>query len=191
MWVWSLLGLSWCLRWCGICLQGRRLGFDSWVGKIPWGREWLATPVFLPGEFHEQRRLAGYSPWGHKEWDTTEQLSFLHWLGNLDPACRSCRNLDHGVDDKTYPWMKGKMETNTVKGCDTEHIMLLGDCGFDLIWKYCLCRSFIWEIWNDIHHVLFQMCSCFMLGTIQTLGFSPNNSGKIASFQGCTIELPL
>ena len=59
-------------------------GFDPWVWKIPWGREWLATPVFLPGEFHKQRRLAGYSPWGHKEWDTTERLSFLHWLGNLD-----------------------------------------------------------------------------------------------------------
>ena len=30
------------------------------------------TPVFLPGEFREQRSLAGYSPWGHKELDTTE-----------------------------------------------------------------------------------------------------------------------
>ena len=30
------------------------------------------TPVFLPGEFHGQRSLVGYSPWGHKEWDTTE-----------------------------------------------------------------------------------------------------------------------
>ena len=32
------------------------------------------TPVFLPGEFHGQRSLAGYSPWGHKELDMTEQL---------------------------------------------------------------------------------------------------------------------
>ena len=50
-------------------------GFDPWVRKIPWRREWLPTPVFLPGEFHRQRRLAGYSPWGHKESDTTEQLT--------------------------------------------------------------------------------------------------------------------
>ena len=42
-----------------------------WVGKIPWGREWLLTLVFLPGELHGQRSLAGYSPWGHKESDTT------------------------------------------------------------------------------------------------------------------------
>ena len=44
----------------------------SWVGKIPWRREWLPTPVFLPGEFHAQRSLLGYSPWNHKESDTTE-----------------------------------------------------------------------------------------------------------------------
>jgi len=37
---------------------------DSWVERIPWRRAWLPTPVFLPGEFHGQRSLAGYSPWG-------------------------------------------------------------------------------------------------------------------------------
>ena len=37
-----------------------------WVGEIPWRREWLPTPVLLPGEFHGQRNLAGYSPWGFK-----------------------------------------------------------------------------------------------------------------------------
>ena len=31
------------------------------MGKIPWRREWLPTPVFLPGEFHGQRSLVGYS----------------------------------------------------------------------------------------------------------------------------------
>ena len=36
------------------------------VVKIPWRREWLPTPVFLPGESHGQRSLAGYSPWGLK-----------------------------------------------------------------------------------------------------------------------------
>ena len=46
-----------------------------WVGKIPWRRAWKLTPVFLPGESHRQRSPAGYSLWGHKESDTTEQLS--------------------------------------------------------------------------------------------------------------------
>ena len=39
-----------------------------------WRKEWQPTPVFLPGESHEQRSLAGYSPWGYKESDTTEKL---------------------------------------------------------------------------------------------------------------------
>ena len=47
----------------------------SWVGKIPWRREWLSTPVFWPGECQGQKMLVGYSPWSLKEWDVIEQLS--------------------------------------------------------------------------------------------------------------------
>ena len=50
----------------------RKPGFDPWVGKIPWRRERLPTPVFWPGEFHGL-----YSPWGRKESDMTERLSHL------------------------------------------------------------------------------------------------------------------
>ena len=62
-----------------------RPGFDAWVGKIPWKRQWLPTLVFLLGEFHELRNLAGYNPWGCKESDTTEQLtlSFSYSLPGL------------------------------------------------------------------------------------------------------------
>ena len=49
--------------------------FDPWVGKIPWSRKWQPTPVFLPGELHGQRSLAGYSPWDPKESETTERLT--------------------------------------------------------------------------------------------------------------------
>ena len=48
----------------------------SWVRKIPWRRKRHFTPAFLPRESHGQRSLVGYSPWGHKESDRTEQLSF-------------------------------------------------------------------------------------------------------------------
>ena len=52
-----------------------------WDGKISQRREWLPTPVFLPGEFHGQRSLVGYSPWGCKELDTTERLTLsLYFL---------------------------------------------------------------------------------------------------------------
>jgi len=42
----------------------RRGGFNPWVRKIPWRRQWQPTPVFLPGKCYGQRRLASYSPWG-------------------------------------------------------------------------------------------------------------------------------
>ena len=48
--------------------------WETWVWKIPRRREWLATPVFWPGELHGQRSLMGYSPRGLKQSDTTEQL---------------------------------------------------------------------------------------------------------------------
>ena len=51
---------------------------DPQVRNIPRRREWLPTPVFLPGESHGQRRLADYSPWGRKESDTTKPLSRTH-----------------------------------------------------------------------------------------------------------------
>ena len=51
-------------------------GFDPWVGNIPWRRKWQPTPVFLPGEFHGQGSLAGYSPWARKrvthDWATKQ-----------------------------------------------------------------------------------------------------------------------
>jgi len=48
---------------------------ESVVRKIPWRREWLSSPVFLARESHGQRSLVGYSPWGRKELDSTEQLT--------------------------------------------------------------------------------------------------------------------
>ena len=46
--------------------QCRRCGFDPWVGKIPWRRNWQPTLVFFPGKSHGQKSPVGYSPWGCK-----------------------------------------------------------------------------------------------------------------------------
>ena len=46
--------------------------FDPWVRMMPWIREWLPTPVFLPGKSHGQKSLVGYSSWGFKKSDMTE-----------------------------------------------------------------------------------------------------------------------
>ena len=67
--------IPWWFRWQRICLQCRRPGFDPWVGEISWRREWQPIPVFLAGESHGERRLAGYSPRGRKQSGTTEQLT--------------------------------------------------------------------------------------------------------------------
>ena len=100
----SSLGLP---RWCSgkestrQCRGCRRPGFNPWLGKIPWRRKWQPTPAFLPGEFHRQRSLAGYSPRSCKESDTTEHThiytslspysvsSMQTRLGALLPVCVS------------------------------------------------------------------------------------------------------
>ena len=51
-WAYEGFGLPWWLRWWQICLQCGRPGFNPWVGKIPWKRERLPTPVFCPGKLH-------------------------------------------------------------------------------------------------------------------------------------------
>ena len=55
------------------------LGFNPWVGKIPWRMKGQPTPVFLPGESHGQRGLEGYSPWDGKELDMAERLTISGW----------------------------------------------------------------------------------------------------------------
>ena len=74
-----LLGIGCCI--CGgfssvisdMKLQYRIPRLNPWVRKIPWRRKWHPTPVLLPGKFHGWRSLVGYSPWGHRESDMTEQ----------------------------------------------------------------------------------------------------------------------
>ena len=63
--------------------QCRRPRFDSWVGKISWRRKWQPIPVFSPGESCGQRSLEGYSSWGRKELDSTEQLNKKHCRTSL------------------------------------------------------------------------------------------------------------
>ena len=54
------------------------MGLIPGLGKTPWSRARLPIPVFLPGESHGQRSLAGYSPWGHRELDTDEATEQAH-----------------------------------------------------------------------------------------------------------------
>ena len=73
--------------------NARRYGLEPWVRKMPWRRKWQLTPVFWPEESHGQRSLVGYSPWGHKQLDTTEHahagarnVMRLNHLENIPPT---------------------------------------------------------------------------------------------------------
>ena len=56
---------------------------ETWVQSLgqkdPWSKGWLPTPVFLLGDFHGQRSLVSYSPWGHRESGTTKRLTSYYW----------------------------------------------------------------------------------------------------------------
>ena len=85
--------------------QGRRCGFDPWVRKIPWRRNWQPTPIFLPGKSHGKTSLVGCSPWGGKRVglnDSNNNYSRNKWiswdfprwresvLGNLELFPKEC-----------------------------------------------------------------------------------------------------
>ena len=57
------------------CRSYRKNGFHPWVRMIPWRRKWKLTPGFLPGKFHRQRSLEGYSPWGRRGLGKTKWLT--------------------------------------------------------------------------------------------------------------------
>ena len=94
------------------CQWGRhkRHGFNPWVGKIPWSKKWHPTPVFLPGKFHGQWSLTGYSPWGCKDLDTTEWLSTSskwdvlgsksRWAGDKLGLPKDCAHRVHSASSR-------------------------------------------------------------------------------------------
>ena len=77
------------------CREIKRCRFNPWVWKIPWSRKWQPTPIFLPGKSHGQRTLVGYSPWGCKESDTTEQEHTSFLCCNL--KSNFMQQSDHGL----------------------------------------------------------------------------------------------
>ena len=78
-------------------IRGNFRGFHLALSSvIVWRRQWQPTPVFLPGKSHGQRRLVGYSPWGHEESDTTEWLHFCFSL--------SCTGEGNGNPLQYFSW---------------------------------------------------------------------------------------
>ena len=69
--------------------------------NVNWRRKWQPTPVLLPGQFHGQRSLVGYSPWGRKESDMTEQLHFhFHFHQCQYPGCEMFQDIIIGGNEQ-------------------------------------------------------------------------------------------
>ena len=89
------------------CRRRKRLRFDPWVRRIPWRRKWQPTLVFLSEKSCGQRSLAGYSPWGRKELDTTEVTQHT-WRKELDTTEVTqhtwCKELDT-TEVTQHTWM--------------------------------------------------------------------------------------
>ena len=66
----------------GQCRRRKRHGFDPWVMKIPWIRAQQPSLVFLPGESHGRRSLAGCSPWGHTVGHDKSDLACMQGIMN-------------------------------------------------------------------------------------------------------------
>ena len=74
------------------CRRHKKCRFNPWVEKIPWRKAWQPTPVFFPGESHEQRSPMGYGPQGHKETQlkqlTTQCMhTHTHTHTHTNPQC--------------------------------------------------------------------------------------------------------
>ena len=80
------------------CKRCKRHGLNPWIGKIPCSRKGQPTPVFLLGKSYGQRSLAGYSPWGCKDWDMTE-----HTLLSLSRVRIPSLNSDFPIDSLYVP----------------------------------------------------------------------------------------
>ena len=101
------------------CRRHKRCGFDPWVGKIPWKRAWQPTSVCLPGESHRQRSLEGYSPWGHKESDTTEATEHAHMQ-------MMSKKITYGL--KSHPWKEEATDLSFPMFNTKEKVLVTQSC---------------------------------------------------------------
>ena len=75
---------------------------------FPWSRKWQPTSVFLPGESHGRKSLAGYSPWGCKESDMTEQLTQPYLDSKPITSTLGMREYGDIISDWTHPHLASR-----------------------------------------------------------------------------------
>ena len=125
-----------------------------------WWRKWQPVPVLLPGKFQEWRSLVGYSSWGCKELDTTEQLHFLSIVpfGEENGNSLQCSCLENPMDRGAW-WgcgLWGCKESDTTKQLThTQNLFLVFELVKNMFQVYDLIFWYAYTIWNNCHsHLL-------------------------------------
>ena len=144
--------------------QFRRCGFNPWVRKIPWSRKWQPTPVSLPGKFHGQRSLLGYSPWGCKVLDTTEHTLYS-----------SFQKVASTFIQESLTFLPQEGHLNTKSPCDIFMLLLLHALR---MFPFCFSQIFNklsryspWTLYFGIHEEKKKGELCYGLKNKDFLGF--------------------
>ena len=117
------------------CRRHKRLRFESWVRKIPWSKKWQLTPAFSPGESHGQRSLAGYSPWGHKELDMTEEAIVNHELPDVQAGFRKGRGTRDQIANICWIIGKAREFQKNIYFCFIDYAKAFDCVDHNKLWK--------------------------------------------------------
>ena len=118
--------------------------------------EAMGTPVLLPGEFHGWRSMVGYSPWGHKESDTTERLS-IHSLTHKQTKHKKqyYQTLDNRQGESCNPWEKGNQkgephpQRGFLHGVNLQTAAHRGNSGLATVLKWAQRNQ---KLWSRVHN---------------------------------------
>ena len=121
-----------------VCIAGDLASIPG-LRRSPWRWEWQPTPVFLPGEFHGQSSLVGYSPWGCKELDVTEHSSF-----QFSSVAQLCPTLCNPMDCSLCPWNSPGKNTGEGSHSLVQGIFLTQESNPSLP-RLLLCRQILYH----------------------------------------------
>ena len=145
--------------------------------RIPWRRKWQPTPVFVPGESHGQRSLAGYNPWGHKNLDTD-------WVTNTHLS--NILNIKLLLDTSScqYFLLFYKSSFHFFGGvlCYAKTCKLIIILFFLLPWK-----NYLRKYCYDLYQVMFCLCSLLRVFMVSYFIFTSSNHFKFTFVFGVRV----